>query len=70
MNDANLINEVGDLTRHDHELIGKLIDIRSHHKREMAKLTNKLIAEKFDVTEADIARIAKYRMRRRPCYDK
>ena len=70
MNDANLINDVSDLTRHDHELIGELIDIRSHHKREMAKLTNKLIAEKFDVTEADIARIAKYRMRRRPCYDK
>jgi len=56
MNDANLINEVNDLTRHDHELIGEL--------------TNKLIAEKFDVTEADIAKIAKYRMRRRPCYDK
>ena len=70
MNDANLIHEVSDLTRHDHDLIGELIDIRTHHKREMAKLTNKMIAEKFDVTESDIAKIAKYRMRRRPCYDK
>ena len=54
------------LTTHDVELIEGLCDERAKLRRQMLQLTNEVIAKKFDVSPAEISRIAKYRNARRP----